>query len=171
MQIPWSKEKLTDSRGYPLTQSLFLEIMYNDYALFTFDEEVKMYEGKTMYPLRKFYLDIGDPTEYQFAKQCLLGWDHWQRLLENKRIRAEVEKWRAELEVALISEGVSSIVESSATGNFQSAKWLAERGWKEKRGVGRPSKQEADREKRIAQRVNAEWDADIVRLNDYTRNS
>lgn len=169
MKIQWTKDQLRDTRGYPLTQALFLEVMYSDYAIFTMSDEDKEYNGKTMYSLRKLYLEIGDPTEYQFAKTCLLGWDHWQRMLENKRIREEVDKWRAELEVSLLSEGVHSIVESAANGNFQSAKWLAERSWKEKRGAGRPSKQDADREKRIASRVNGQFDADIIRLEKWEK--
>lgn len=43
-------------------------------------------------------------------------------------IRSEVDKWREELEVALRSEGVLSIVTASEE-NFQAAKWLADKGW------------------------------------------
>jgi len=77
MKITWTKDQLKDTRGYPLTQSLFLEIGYSDYAVFTFNHEEKVYNGKKYPSLREHYLDIADPTEYQFAKQCLLGWDHW----------------------------------------------------------------------------------------------
>ena len=168
MKITWTHDQLRDSRGYPLTQSLFLEINYNDYAVFTLNDEAKEYNGK-MYPsLRQYYLDIADPTEYQFAKQCLLGWDHWKRICDNKDIAKEVDKWRDELEVALRSEGILAIVDATTTegGNFQAAKWLADKGW-EKQRVGRPSKADLDREKRINQRVEDGFNADIIRMKDF----
>ena len=118
-----------------------------------------------MKSLRSYYLDIADPTEYQFAKECTLGWDHWKRLTENKMIRSEVDKWREELEVALRSEGVLSIVTASEE-NFQAAKWLADKGWS-KNSPGRPSKSDIEREKRVANRVNEGFGADIIRMKEY----
>lgn len=167
MKITWTKDQLKDTRGFPLTQSLFLEVNYSDYAVFTFNDEEKEYNGKKYPSLRQYYLDIADPTEYQFAKQCLLGWDHWMRICENVIVRKEVDKWREELEVALRSEGILSIIDA-AENNFQASKWLADKGW-HKTGVGRPSKSEAEREKRIASRVNEEFNADIIRMSKYAK--
>jgi hypothetical protein len=167
LKITWTKDQLKDTRGYPLTQSLFLEINYSEYAVFTFNDEPKEYNGKIYPSLRQHYLDIADPTEYQFAKQCLLGWDHWQRICENVLVKKEVDKWREELEVALRSEGILSIIDAGANGeNFQASKWLADKGW-EKNKVGRPSKAESEREKRIANRINNEFGADIIRMEKY----
>jgi len=168
MKITWTKDDLKDSRGYPLTQSLFLEINYSDYAVFTFNNEPKEYNGKIYPSLRQYYMDIADPTEYQFATQCLLGWDHWKRISSSELVKKEVVQWREELEVALRSEGVMAIIDATAQegGNFQAAKWLTEKGW-EKNKVGRPSKAEADRDKRIADRVNNDFKADIIRLKDH----
>jgi hypothetical protein len=168
MKITWTKDDMKDSRGYPLTQSLFLEINYSDYAIWTFNDEPKEYNGKIYPSLRQHYLEIADPTEYQFAKQCTLGWDHWQRICENVLVKKEVAKWREELEVALRSEGVMAIIDATAQdgGNFQAAKWLTEKGW-EKNKVGRPSKAESDRDKRIADRINDDFKADIIRLKEF----
>lgn len=168
MKITWTKDQMKDSRGYPLTQSLFLEINYSDYAIWTFNDEPKEYNGKIYPSLRQYYMDIADPTEYQFAKQCTLGWDHWKRLSSSDLVRKEVMQWREELEVALRSEGVMAIIDATAQegGNFQAAKWLTEKGW-EKNKVGRPSKAEADKEKRIADRINNDFKADIIRLKEY----
>lgn len=167
MRVTWTKDQLKDSRGYPLTQSLFLEINYSDYAIWTFNDDPKEYNGKTYPSLRQYYLDIADPTEYQFAKQCTLGWDHWQRIVENVMVKKEVEKWREELEVALRSEGILSIIDASES-NWQASKWLVDKGW-DKNKVGRPSKSEAEREKRIANRVNEEFNADIIRMSNYAK--
>ncbi len=168
MKITWTKDQMKDSRGYPMTQALFLETVYSDYAIWTFDDEPKTYNGKLFPSLREHYLRIADPTEYQFAKECTLGWDHWKRLCENKMIKAEVDKWREELEVMLRSEGIQSIVEATAKedGNFQAAKWLADKGW-QKSGPGRPSKSDIEREKRVSERVNQGFGADIIRMKEY----
>ncbi len=169
MKITWTKDQMKDSRGYPMTQALFLETVYErDKAIWTFDDEDKEYEGKTYYSLRKYYLDIADPTEYQFAIQCTLGWDHWNRILDNKMIRKEIDKWREELEVALRSEGIQAIIDATASdgGNFQAAKWLADKGW-DKKSVGRPSKSDMDRQKRVADRVNQGFGAEIVRMDKF----
>lgn len=159
----WTKDQMRDSRGYPLTQALFLEIMYNkDYAIFTLDDEDKEYEGKTYYSLRKYYLEIADPTEYEFAKMCLLGWDHWLRLLDNKQIRNEINKWREELEVALRSQAILDIVTASED-NFQAAKWIADKGW-DKNRAGRPNKVEKEKERRVQERLAEDYKETITRM-------
>lgn len=163
------KSKLIDTMGRPLTQSLFLEIGYNtQYAIFTLNDEDKEYDGKTYPSLKKLYLESEDPTEYRFAKKYLLGWKHWRRLNDNAILRVHFDEWREELEVAMRSEAVLSIVDmtTSEQGNFQAAKWLADRGW-DKRGAGRPSKAELEREKRISERIGDELGADIIRMQDH----
>lgn len=162
------KAKLIDTMGRPLTQSLFIECGYNlQYAVFTFNDEDKVYQGKVYPSLKKLYLACEDPTEYQFAKKHLLGWNHWKRLNENKMLRTEFDEWREELEIAMRSDAVQAIRDMTADGtNFQAAKWLADRGW-DKRGAGRPSKAEKERESRIQDAISGEMDADVIRMEKY----
>jgi len=159
------KAKLLDTMGRPLTQSLFLEMGYNvQYAVFTFNDEDKEYDGRIYPSLKKLYLEAEDPTEYQFAKKHLLGWNHWKRLNENKMLREHFDEWREELEVLLRSDAIKAIIDMSADGtNYQAMKFMADRGW-DKRGVGRPSKAEAEREARIKDRISDEFAEDVVRL-------
>lgn len=164
------KQLLLDTGGRPLTQSLFLEFNYNvDYAVFTFDDEDKMYKGKLYPSLKKLYLETADPTEYIFAKKYLLGWSHWKRLNENKALKKHFDEWREELEISLRSEGVQAILEGAAD-NFQAAKWLADKGW-EKRSPGRPSKEEQEREERIIERVAEDLNGTIARMEEYRTGS
>lgn len=160
------KSKLKDTMGRPLTQGLFLEIGYNtQYAVYTLEDEDKTYKG-TLYPsLKKLYLKAGDPTEYTFAKAHLLGWQHWRRLNENKALAIHFDDWREELEIAIRSEAILGIIDDSAEdSSFQSKKWLADRGWvKEK--VGRPSKQERERDIRVNERVSDALMADVERMS------
>ena len=162
------KSKLKDTMGRPLTQGLFLEIGYNtQYAVYTLEDEDKLYKG-VMYPsLKKLYLAAGDPTEYMFAKANLLNWQHWRRLNDNKVLCAYFDDWREELEVMLRSEAIQGIIDDTANdGSFQAKKWLADRGWvKEK--VGRPSKQERERETRIHERVNDALMSEVERMDKF----
>lgn len=164
------KSNLKDTLGRPLTQGLFLEIGYDTkYAVFTLEDEDKEYKGKKYPSLKKCYLECADPTEYQFAKKYLLSWKHWRRLNDNNVLRVYFDEWREELEVATRSEAILSIVDmtSSDQGNFQAAKWLADRGW-DKRGAGRPSKAQLERDKRIDERLGDEMSEHIKRMDKLT---
>lgn len=162
MKLP-SKEQMVDSMGKPLTQSLFLEIGYSDAAIYTLKDQDHELDGKSYPSLKRLYLLTSDPTEYEFATTYLLGWKHWQRICENKVLRKHVDEWREELEVKLRSSGVKSAMFAAQNGNYQAAKWLADRGW-DTRGPGRPSKAEKEREQRIQEGISDEYEADVIRL-------
>lgn len=161
------KTKLKDTMGRPLTQGLFLEMAYDTrFAIFTFNDDDKEYDGDTYISLKKLYLSCDDPTEYQFAKKYLLGWKHWQRLNDNRALKEHFDEWREEMEIKVRSEAILAIQDMTAEGaNFQAAKWLADRGW-DKRAAGRPSKAELDRTKRIDSRINDELIGDIDRMDN-----
>lgn len=163
----YDKEKLKDTLGRPLTQGLFLEFGYDTrYAIFTFNDEDKDYEGVKYISLKKLFLMCEDPTEYEFANKYLLGWRHWLRMNENVILKKEFDVWREEFEVKLRSDAIRSIVDMTAEGaNFQAAKWLADRGW-DKRGAGRPSKAEIERNKRVDSRLSDELNGDIDRMDN-----
>lgn len=136
------KDKFKDSRGRYIVQGLFLEDSYDaDMAVFTFDGEDKLYKGKTYLSLKRLFLEHGDPKEYSFARKYLYDWNHWQRLCKNKVVGRHIEEWRKELELSLVSEGVSALIDLALNEkSYQAAKYLADRGW-EKDKVGRPSKE------------------------------
>lgn len=164
------KNKLTDSMGRPLTQSLFLELGYSEYAVYTLKEYDYPYKGKHYPSLKRLFLLEEDPTEYTFAEKHLLGWQHWKRLCENKAIAKHIEEWREELELKIRSQAVRDMMNmcASESGNYSAAKFLADRGW-EKRAAGRPSKAEKERHLRVEERINEEFSADIKRLEDFRK--
>lgn len=157
------KNRLVDSTGRPLTQSLFLEIGYTDFAVFTLKDQDFDYNGKLLPSLKRLYLELEDPTEYEFANTYLLGWRHWKRMNENKILKKHFEEWREELEYRMRSKGVRSLLKSATNGNFQAAKFFVDRGW-DKRQAGRPSKAELEKEKAFQERVSEEYGGDVVRL-------
>ena len=158
------KSKLVDDRGRPLSQSLFLEVGYTDFAVYTTKDYDHEYKGKVYPSLKRLYLEHEDVTEYSFANKYLLGWSHWKKICGNKILSKQIDEWREELEVKIRSQAVRDIIDQSAdSGSFQAAKWLADRGW-DKRAAGRPSKKEAQKEARIKEKVNSEFEEDNVRL-------
>lgn len=161
------KTKFKDKMGRPLTQSLFLEPTYNtDFAFYTLTSgEDKEYKGKIYYSLKKLYLASSDPIEYNFANTYLIDWDHWQKLCNNAIIRNEIDKWRHELDLKLMSEGVQTMIDQSED-NMQAAKWLAERGWNRK-SVGRPKKDEIESDRRLEAELSEQFSADILRMEDH----
>lgn len=164
MELP-SKEKMVDSMGRPITQSLFLEIGYSDNAVYTLKDYDFEYNGRNLPSIKRLYLECGDPTEYEFATAYFLGWSHWQRICENKAVKRFIDEWRTELEVKLRSRGVKAAILAANTGNFQASKWVADRGW-ETRGAGRPSKADVERETKIQAAISEEYAADVIRLRN-----
>ena len=157
------QELMLDKMGKMRTQSLFLELGYNAEACFTLKEEDYTYEGKVYPSLKRLYLEASDPTEYKFATEYLLGWKHWQRMCENKIIRNHIDEWREELEVKLRCQAIGDAIALAKSGQFQAAKWVADRGWAT-RAAGRPTKSEIEHEKKVQARINDEYGADVIRM-------
>jgi hypothetical protein len=159
------KEKMKDKMHRPLTQGLFLETQYGPFAYYTLKDEDYEKDGVLYKSLKKLYLDIRDPIEYEFARTYLLGWDHWRRICANKQLKKEVDKWRYELELLIRSEAIAMIQDlAERDSSFQAAKFLADRGW-EKNGRGRPRKEDIEHNTRLAQIINGEYDDDLDRVN------
>lgn len=158
------REQMLDDMGRPLTQSIFLEIGYSDAAIYTLKEIDHEHKGKVYPSLKRLFLEMGDPTEYEFATTYLLGWKHWQRMCDNKLLNTHFEEWRQELEIKLRSKAVKDMINAAKDGNYSASKWLADRGWSNK-GAGRPTKADIEGTKKILARTNDEYSSDIVRLN------
>jgi len=162
-----NKVNLRDTNGKPLTISLFLEINYDrKYAVYTLKEDDYEFEGKLYPSIKKLYMAEEDPTEYEFATKHFLGWKHWKRLNDNKTLSPYFEEWREELEVKVRSQAIRDIMgmcAESAQGSFAAAKWLADRGW-DKRGAGRPSKEDIAKKNSMDSRIKGEFDADVLRM-------
>lgn len=157
------RELFLDTSGRPLTQSLFLELGYRDEAIYTLKDQDYEYKGRKLKSIRKIYMETADPTEYSFATENFLSWDHWNRICANKQIAAHINEWRDELEVKLRSNAVRMNIAAAQAGNYQAAKWVADRGWAS-RGAGRPSKSEVAKSLKIEAEIQSEYGADVVRL-------
>jgi hypothetical protein len=159
-----------DVTGNLLTQSLFLELTYGntDNALYTLKEDDYEHNGKQYLSIKKLYLEIADPTEYEFAKKCFDSWAHWKRLCEKTtNLHPYIAAWREELEVKLRSQGVRGVMleaYSEGKGSLQAAKWLADKGWTEKRTAGRPSNEELAGERKQRANIKQTMEDDLARI-------
>lgn len=162
MRIP-KREEMIDSIGRPITQSLFLEIGYSKSAAYTLKEVDHEYEGRTYPSIKRLYLEMEDPTEYEFATTYFLGWKHWERICANVAIFQHVREWREELEHKMKSSATKKMIQLAQADNYQAVKWLADRGWAIK-GAGRPSKAVLEQEKKIREDIADEYKEDVVRL-------
>lgn len=155
---------LLDSMERPLTQSLFLEVGYGSDAIYTLKEVDYMYKGKLYPSLKRLYIQMADPTEYEFANTYLLGLRQWQRITENRALKKHVEEWRFELSEKLRSEGVRLAIKQATKGSWQAAKWLADRGWDQKSGKGRPTKEDIEYQRKLVADVADSYEQDANRL-------
>ena len=161
-------DKMLDSKGAPLTQGLFLETSYDntENVVYTLKPRDHEYKGRVIPSIKRLFLEFEDPTEYFFAYEYFLDWDHWQRIKANKLIAKHMKGWKEELEVRVAASGVRSILDQGLNDekpNYQAAKYIADRGW-EKRGAGRPSKADVERETRIAAKISDEFSEDLKRV-------
>lgn len=159
------KTKFKDEKGRYITQSLFLELGYKtSLAVFTLDGEDKEYKG-TIYPsLKKRYIEMRDPVGYNFANEYLFDWKHWTRIKNNAILAEHVTEWENELELALRSDGIQTIIDAAVDSNsYQAGKWLADRGWSERK-AGRPSKEEVNQALEQDKKLAEEFDVDVSLL-------
>lgn len=153
-----------DSVGRWLTKALFYEA--NNYriedALFTVGDEDITVKGKNLISLRKRFVEADDPTGYTIATEFLGGYAHWEALLKSS-IKTEIEKWQTELDVKLRSIGLKNTIALARNGNFNAAKFLAEKGW-DKRTAGRPTKAEIEGRLKQDAELHLTFDEDLKRM-------
>lgn len=159
--------QLKDHLGRYRTYSLFIERPAPDLQpLWTWTDEDKTVNG-VLYPsLKKIYFtyDHIPHYEYEFAQACLGSWDHWIKL-NNSGLRGIFAEWRSELEIKNKANAIRQLIKTAKEANAagaNAAKYLAESGYKNKRG--RPSKEEVEREKKIAAGIEKELESDVERL-------
>lgn len=159
------KKRLKDNMGRGLTLSLFYEFAQDkSFAVYSLMDEDRV-EGDITYPsLKKLYLESMDPTGYTFAKTHLLGWKHWLKIKANKKLyENHIVDWEDEMEVFVRSDSITSIM-AQADNSFPAAKFLSEKGWDKR--VGRPTKDDMEREDKIVERIGDEFDEDVQRMSN-----
>lgn len=158
------KSKMKADNGVPLTQGLFLEIGYPASAIYTTKDADYEYNGRLLPSIKRLYIEMEDIGEYEFATTHFLGWEHWQRLCNNKQVRVFIDQWRYELELKLRSRAIRLIKDKAMLeGGITAAKWLADKGW-DKHTAGRPSKEAVARETKLQSEILGQYQEDVSRI-------
>ena len=158
-----SRDQLLDSFDKPMTQMLFLETTYSDRAIYSLKDIDYVYKDKLYPSIKRLYLEMEDPVEYEFANTYFLSMSHWLRIYSNKLLTSHIDQWRHELELKLRSRATKQIQKQAAKGSYQAIKWLADKGW-DVRPAGRPSTEDIARETKIQKDIQDEFSEDYGRL-------
>ena len=148
-------EKVRDSNGRFRTESLFYEFdtsLDKSVALYT----LKDTDHKGLPSAKAKYLELEDPTEYEFAMWLVGNWKHWQRICANGKLKPHIEEWREELEVKVRAKAIKFLAQSD---KGTDRKWIAEGRWLEKL-----ERKENPRKRRIAEAISAEIEDDLARM-------
>ena len=123
--------------------------------------------------LKEVYMQIADPTEYEFAMVVFGSFKHWKLLSDLFWTKDKVAEWRDELEIKLKSQAVLGIAdmaydpEIKETTKLQSLKWLASSEFAEKKTKTAKAKEE--KEQAIVSGVIDNVRDDFERLGIETR--
>ena len=165
---------LRDERNIMRTSSLFWEVRRDrtDEAvfkpIFSLKPEDHVVDGITFWSLKKVYFsyDHIPGFEYAFAMDVFGSWEHWIKLTKSS-FRQEFQEWRDELEIKIKSEAIKRMLTASKSNDAKgvaAAKYIADKGYTELRKAGRPSKEEVEREKKIAAGVSNTLAMDMERI-------
>lgn len=126
--------------------------------------------GLITYPsLREVYLsyDHVPYNEYEFAIDVFNSWEHWKYLCNVSSLtKPLVASWREELTVRLKANAVKQILKvarSDTPASLSAARYISDEGYTIKK-VGRITKEEKERELKIAAGVRDTLASDMDRL-------
>jgi hypothetical protein len=163
------REQAKDTEGRSRTMSLFWETRREGYApLFTIKDRIHVVDGVSYPSLKLIYMEYSHIPgyEYEFAQDVFGSWDHWQRLTKDSSLRNVFKEWREELDIKLRAEAIKGLIQASKEADAKgvaAARYLADKGYASSTR-GRPSKEEVEREKKIAASVSKDLESDMERL-------
>lgn len=155
---------LRDTIHRMLTRALFYETRTEGYQpIYT----LKPREHEGLPSARQIYLDCADPTEWVPAHVLVGSWDHWQKLIKCDWFQPFLIEWRDALDVKVRAEAIRAIrhiAGGTSPNALQAAKWIAARGWDQRR-PGRPTNEERDNERKRAALLDDEVEDDYQRMH------
>lgn len=156
-----------------VTESLFLEQYRDDGSrvLYTLKAEDQVFQGRNIPSIRRLYLELNDPTEYEFANTYFESWDHWETISQLAFMKPHVDKWRRELNLKMKAEAIKRIQDEAKRGknSFAANKYLIDKPWagEDTKGswkMGRPSKEAIKEEAAKMAEQFEQIEADLERL-------
>ena len=144
-------EDFKNESGVVRTKSLFHEYSYDDTSSVVFtlkDTGYALPSGRELLPISRLFVEstVQDPTEYTFAMEVFGSWEAWDKIRSgDRRLKAQIEKWRREADVCRKSIAFRSVVEEAQGGKsaFSASKYLIEETWATKGPDGRSARKQA----------------------------
>jgi hypothetical protein len=163
------KGPFKNAQGVYLTRQLFVELSDSErnWCLYSLRPDDYTIDGKVYPSLRRLYVELGDESEYEFAKRYFDGWTHWQRLVNSPWFMEYLKPIRSELQAKLMSDALKHIRKKAASGDYHANKYLYERGLVSTNPVGRPSKAKIQQEAEKLVQDKSYFDEDIKRLQEF----
>lgn len=166
---------LKDKMGRYRTKSLFKE-MWNQMGANPDLKAVFVLKGDVdrdgLISLKRIYLEIGDPTEYRFAKTVFHDYRHWGFLSKRSWMAPFIKEWRNELKAKIRSAAIDAMItmssdnlaalKSIATEDFVYVSFIDQENYKKSGNRGRPMK---DRPVEVIPEATFEADASRMGLN------
>lgn len=138
---------------------------FTNYSLKKEDHEVG---DKTYLSLHKIYVEMEDPTEYEFALSVFGDFSVWENLCNLSWFRVHHNQMKKELMLKLKARTIKNMIKDLAEGkaSYNAQKYLADAGYLEgnEKKRGRPSKEELDGALRDAVRKEADTKDDAARI-------
>lgn len=126
------------------------------------------YKDRLVPSIREIYLSYEDPTEYLFAEQVFHSTYHWKHLQSLPWFQPYLDEWRLCLREKLRAIGCEALVRIAKGSDpklaLQAAKWLAEEGFSQRRGKGRPSEVSVQVEVKREASIDKIYQEDAERL-------
>lgn len=118
---------------------------------------------------RTTFVELNDPTGYQWAMKYLGDWEHWEKLVKCKWFQEALTKARDEIYIKNRSEALNVIRDIALAGDVKSrlpaARYLAElESNLNKNSAGRPSKAAIEGELKNAVKALSVEDEDAERI-------
>lgn len=124
---------------------------------------------------RDTFVELGDPTGYEWAMKYLGDYAHWKYLMKSSWFQEAYNLWMEELNTKQLAQALQVIREIALSSDSKSAlpaaKYLAEQGWLKKPSPGRPSKATINAELKAALREKSIEDDDAQRIGLVVNNT
>lgn len=167
------KPVFKNTSGAYYTKGLFYEVANEedrDYVLYTLKNE----DHKGYPSLHRLYMEMDDPTEYEFAKKYFGSWKHWKMIRGAPWMTDVYKEMKEELDISIRARALNQIRDAAINSDkdrMQANKYLLDRGWVDEDHRGRPSKQKIKEEADKLFKDKEEVNSDYTRLARGSDNS
>ena len=155
-----------NASGAHYLQALFFETALEqnkDYVLYT----LKQQDHRGYPSIHRLFVEMNDPTEYNFAKEYFASWTHWKMIKDCTWFKPYYDAMKEELEVSIRAKALADLRASAEDpkNTVQVNKYLLDKGWVDKTDTrGRPSKDTIKREADKLFKDKQELEEDFSRI-------